>query len=135
MNSLRLEATDSQLDYVVDDLPLWDWIALVTGEETLHGRRSTTPFGPPVTRNGQRRFYEMLAGKRPGDVPGGRVPLYVCDHCADYGCGVTSVILRQTAASVSWSGFAVGSPQSVLVDVPELHFDKAQYISALSAVA
>ena len=62
MNSRRLESTDSNLDYIVDDVPLWDWIALVAGDESFRGRRSTTPFGPHVTRKGRRKFYEMLGG-------------------------------------------------------------------------
>jgi hypothetical protein len=135
MNTLRLDNVEGELDYMVDELPLWSWIALVTGEERFAEKRSTTPFVLQIPKRRQRVHYEMLVGKKPGDVEGGRVPLYVCECCADYGCGVTSIILTLNPETVVWSEFAPFTPDKALPNAPDLIFDRRDYVSALAAVA
>jgi len=40
-----------------------------------------------------------------GDTPSGRVALYVCPECGDYGCGVVSAKIERDGDTVVWSEF------------------------------
>ena len=143
MNNLRLDTgvvTDRAgksrefLDYFVDDQRFFEWIGSVTGEpERWHNYVLATPFRHDIPKNRRRAFYRMLTGKSPGDLPGERVPLYVCACCADYGCGVASVVLRVSAEVVEWSAFAPFTVEDVLADVPTLRFERTAYLSAFSS--
>lgn len=37
---------------------------------------------------------ERLLGHAPGDLPDGRVSLYVCPECGDLGCGAITAVVR-----------------------------------------
>lgn len=54
--------------------------------------------------------------------------------CADYACGVTSVIVAKKATIVHWSEIALFYPDGVIENMPELVFDKVEYLNALSVV-
>jgi hypothetical protein len=41
-----------------------------------------------------------------GDMPSGRVALYICPLCGDYGCGVVSAKIYRENSSFIWSDFA-----------------------------
>ena len=50
-------------------------------------------------------FRRMLLRKCPSDLQSGRVPLFVCPECADYGCGVGTVRITREGTSIVWSDF------------------------------
>ncbi len=47
----------------------------------------------------------LLLCERSGDTPSGRVALYICPLCGDYGCGVISAKIEKDAGSIVWSEF------------------------------
>jgi len=40
-----------------------------------------------------------------GDTPSGRVALYICPECGDFGCGVVSAKVTKDGDRVEWSAF------------------------------
>ena len=50
-------------------------------------------------------FRRMLLRREPSDLRPGRVPLFVCPECADYGCGVGSVLITCEGDRIVWSDF------------------------------
>jgi hypothetical protein len=102
MNTIELLKTDravsdlgSQvkrkfLDFLVDGVSLYEEI----------GRRSdlvsTVWIDPPMPREDQDKAIRRLLALDTGDLPNGRVSLYVCPECGDLGCGVISVQIDVT---------------------------------------
>jgi hypothetical protein len=52
---------------------------------------------------------DLLLLEAPGDLPSGRVALYVCPICGDYGCGVIGALVFREGATIIWSDFALES--------------------------
>ena len=75
----------------------------------------------------------MFRGRRPGDVTPDRIPLYVCSHCGDYGCGVTSVTIEVKADMVRWLDFSESDGTNLVANVPTLEFERTAYLEALAA--
>jgi hypothetical protein len=47
----------------------------------------------------------LLLLESTGDTPSGRVALYVCPLCGDYGCGVISVKVTREGTDILWREF------------------------------
>lgn len=78
--------------------------------DILKVRDPITPFGWLGTAQVQRaeledHFARMLLGIAPSDLRAGRVPLFICGECADYGCGVTTCTVTISDTTVEWSDF------------------------------
>ena len=111
MNTIELLKTDravsgrgSQIkraffDFVVDGVSLYEEL----------GRRSdlisTIWIDPPMSREEQQRAIRRMVTLEPGDLPNGRVSLYVCPECGDLGCGAISVQIDVTGDKIRWSDF------------------------------
>ena len=48
---------------------------------------------------------DLLLLEREGDTESGRVALYVCAGCGDYGCGVVSAMISRIDSDIQWSDF------------------------------
>ena len=48
----------------------------------------------------------QLLLRQPSEMPGGRVPLYVCAECGDLDCGAVTARIEKTADAFVWSDFA-----------------------------
>jgi hypothetical protein len=48
---------------------------------------------------------ERLSLRRSGDLPSGRISLYVCPECGDSGCGTVSVRVSKQGTTIVWSEF------------------------------
>jgi hypothetical protein len=69
-----------------------------------------TPFGWLGTEKVSRseledRFARMILGTEQSDLRTGRVPIFICGECADYGCGVTTCRVTVSDTIVEWSDF------------------------------
>ncbi|CAN5131457.1 hypothetical protein BH23VER1_BH23VER1_27440 [soil metagenome] len=53
----------------------------------------------------ESRFAEMLLRKTPSDLRKGRVPLFVCPECVDYGCGVGTCMIDREGDLIAWRDF------------------------------
>lgn len=53
----------------------------------------------------ESRFADMLLRKIPSDLREGRVPLFVCPECVDYGCGVGTCEIERQGDSIVWQNF------------------------------
>ncbi|WP_137120625.1 hypothetical protein [Segeticoccus rhizosphaerae] len=74
---------------------------------------------------------ERLLGQAPGDLPDGRVSLYVCPECGDLGCGAITTRLSLEPETVSWRtiGIQTGNEDEVHPlggpnDFPEVTFKR-----------
>jgi hypothetical protein len=71
-----------------------------------------------------------------GDMPSGRVALYVCPLCGDYGCGVVSAKIYRENSSFIWSDFAwendYESKLFFLKKLGPFRFAQGQYQNALA---
>ncbi len=74
-----------------------------------------------------------LVGDAPGDLPDGRVAVYVCPECGDLGCGAVTVRLTLAPDEVTWddwgwqTDYEAAVDRSSLDDLPSLTFDRTQY--------
>jgi len=50
-------------------------------------------------------YAKQLLLKKPAELENGRVPLYVCNCCADIGCGAVTVKVVQEGDYFVWSSF------------------------------
>ena len=48
----------------------------------------------------------QLLLRQPPEMPGGRVPLYVCPQCGDLGCGAVTAEIEETEDAFVWSDLA-----------------------------
>ena len=53
----------------------------------------------------EKHFAEMLLGGKPSDLRAGRIPLFVCPECVDYGCGVGTCQIEIKDDKVIWREF------------------------------
>jgi hypothetical protein len=86
------------LDFVVNDTSLYDSI----------GRQSdliSTLWVHPEAAEEQQKAVRRLLGLEQSDLPGDRVPLYVCPECGDLGCGAVTLKIEFTAQEVIWYDF------------------------------
>lgn len=81
---------------------------------------------------------QRLVGADEGDLPDGRLSLYVCPECGDLGCGAVTATLSVTLETVTWG--AIGwqadydGEVSALGDdgvFPDLTFTRSSYEAAL----
>lgn len=86
-----------------------------------------------------RKFARQLMLREPSNFASGRVPLFVCECCADLGCGALTVSVHHEGDRVVWSDFAYeGLDESALSGSEDVartgpfSFDRALYDSALS---
>ncbi len=92
------------------------------------------PFGW-LAREVEECFALMLLRKRDSDLRPGRVPLFVCPECADYGCGVVSCRVTRQDNLVEWSDFGRETDyenslhQNERVSHLKILFDATQYHS------
>ncbi|WP_184509145.1 hypothetical protein [Terracoccus luteus] len=77
---------------------------------------------------------KRLLGDAPGDLPDGRVSLYVCPECGDLGCGAVTARLTFDADVVTWQAIGhqtdYAEAASGLGDdgmFYDLAFDRASY--------
>lgn len=50
---------------------------------------------------------ERLLAETPGDLPDGRVSLYVCPECGDLGCGAVTATIALEPETVTWRAIGV----------------------------
>ena len=83
----------------------------------------------------------MLLLEQPGDVRPGRVPIFVCPECADYGCGVVTAAVRMDGDFIIWDEFATEDNYSGDIHlIPEhlqqrLMFQWSQYESTIHSLS
>lgn len=81
-----------------------------------------------------RTAQEQLLLEAPGDFPGGRIALYVCPLCADFGCGAVSAKIWRDSSNIVWSNLAFGTDDEDLSPIEPagpLSFDIDQYRHAI----
>ncbi|WP_131801672.1 hypothetical protein [Klenkia soli] len=97
-----------QLDIVIDGVPI----------QTLTGREGATILSGFWLRGG-RSPLDVFRGRAVDDLAGpGRVPLLVCQECADPECGVLTAALQVDAGEVTWSDFrwVTGYDDDIVLD-------------------
>jgi hypothetical protein len=52
-----------------------------------------------------KMFAKQLLLKEPAELESGRIPLYVCNCCADLGCGALTVKVKEESGYFIWSDF------------------------------
>lgn len=82
-------------DYVVNGKRLAD---------TLKIGDFIPPFGW-LSSEVESSFAEMLLKIKPSDLRAGRIPLFVCPECVDYGCGVGTCRVEIMDGIVTWKDF------------------------------
>lgn len=117
-------------DYHVDGRSLRNWLRV--GD-----------FIPPLgwlKPEADQRFRQMLLLKQASDTSSGRVPLFVCAECADYGCGVLTVVVEKTEGQVVWHSFGMENNSKDEVQMLKPHhqhrlvFDKTRYWQTISGL-
>lgn len=80
----------------------------------------------------------QLLGRADSAFPGGRVPLYVCECCADLGCGALTVKVEQVGEKVVWRDFGYQEPEDENISQSDylkrtgpFEFNQAEYVSAI----
>jgi hypothetical protein len=119
----------TDFDYAINGRPL-SQIIQVGG---LHGRLGTQGAAH------DRRAARQLLLREPSDLPSGRVPLYVCELCADLGCGCIAVRVTLHEDHVVWSSLcfatnheATDSEDHPALEMRDLYFDREQYTTELN---
>lgn len=80
---------------------------------------------------------ERLLADTPGDLPDGRVSLYVCPECGDLGCGAVTATIAFEPETVTWRAIGVqtDSEDEVFpldgVNDAEVTFDRGTYDGVL----
>jgi len=80
------------------------------------------PFGW-LESNLESEFANMLLLQAPSNLRTGRIPLFVCPECVDYGCGVGTCNVQLSAGIVTWSHF--GWESSYQEDLHQEAIDKS----------
>jgi hypothetical protein len=144
MNTIELLRTDravsglgSQvrrtfLDFVVDGVSLYEEV----------GRRSdlisTVWIDPPMPKEEQGKAIRRLLKADTGDLPNGRVSLYICPECGDLGCGVISVQIDVADDQITWRDFGYENNYEHHVgldsyrSVGPFHFSRSVYEAILN---
>ena len=120
------------LDFVVDGVSLYEEI----------GRRSdlisTLWIDPPMSREEQDKAIRRLLTLNTGDLPNGRVSLYVCPECGDLGCGVITVQIDVADNQITWRDFGYENNYEEHVErdsyssVGPFHFSRQVYEATLN---
>lgn len=119
------------LEFVVDDQRLSDWVKWTAGEEftgCCAGRVS--PIGRSFKPKFVRQVHRQLLAQEASDLPGQRVPLYLCP-CGDPYCGGLMIQVSRTGDRFTWSGWS--GLHADVPGLPALVFDARQYRAALEA--
>lgn len=80
---------------------------------------------------------ERLLGEASGDLPDGRVSLYVCPECGDLGCGAITTQLVIETDVVTWRGFAHQTDYEdesfplASAQLPDIRFARTEYEAVL----
>jgi hypothetical protein len=84
------------------------------------------------------KYARQLLLEEPSDFPSGRVPIFVCECCADLACGARTVAVEIADDIVTWRDFGLEAPYGETLVVPEIYartgpfyFDLTAYRSAL----
>jgi len=104
------------------DVPVSSWFGNVT-------RISNRWVAPAL-----REDLEMLTGRVIGELPSGRVPLYVCRVCADVECGCYAARITVGRESVVWSDFAlepVSEDADEIASVGPFEFEQDAYMALI----
>jgi len=85
-------------DFVVDGVSIHEAMA--------HERdfASVLWINPPVPAEFDKALRRLLL-LDPGDLPDGRVSLYICPECGDLGCGAITVDIKLRGGAIVWSKF------------------------------
>ena len=93
----------------------------------------------PVTGNFEGPIENALRGRLldegMGDLPSGRVALYVCPLCGDLGCGALAVRVVRDGPDIIWQDFAMEDDAQAVREIDRLgpfRFDFEQYKHALT---
>jgi hypothetical protein len=108
------------LDYYVDGVRLSD---------TLKVGDFIPPFGwlKPET---EQKFASMLLRKTESDLRPGRIPLFVCPECVDYGCGAVTCEIARNDQQIIWTKFGFENNYDETLHRSkecEFRFDATQY--------
>ncbi len=83
-------------------------------------------------------YVKQLLLKKDSDFESGRAPLYVCNCCADLGCGALTVRVEKIEGGYRWSDFGYEGIDSKEISQDDymrrtgpFEFDEIQYKSAL----
>lgn len=115
------------LDFVVDGRSLFD-------DVTAHGHDLISCLWLPedVLATAAR---DRLLLRAPGDLPSGRVALYVCPECGDLGCGGISARVTRDGPRITWSVFGSENnyepPLTPLAEMGPFEFDFDEYAAVL----
>ena len=86
----------------------------------------------------EQHFSAMLLRKQESDLRPGRVPLFVCPECVDYGCGVVTCCVRRQGDEIVWCDFGFEYDYDVKSNRIEglpFRFDARQYYQAFFRLA
>lgn len=85
-----------------------------------------------------KRYAKQLLLKEASELESGRIPLYVCECCADLGCGAITVLIEQKDGCITWSdfrseGYAIDEAfqSEYMKRTGPFYFDKEEYFSAI----
>lgn len=118
-------------NYLIDGRSLRDWLRV--GD-----------FIPPLgwlKPDAEQRFRLMLLLKQASDTHSGRVPLFVCAECADYGCGVLTAVVEKAGDQVIWHTFGMENDYEDGVHLLADHhqhrfvFGQTEYWQAISTLS
>ncbi|PZS25972.1 MAG: hypothetical protein DLM59_19240 [Pseudonocardiales bacterium] len=77
---------------------------------------------------------ERLLGQCPGDLPDGRVSLYVCPECGRLGCGALTARVALEHDTVTWRAIGIQTDyeEDILAfgdadDFPDIAFERSSY--------
>jgi hypothetical protein len=104
------------------DVPVSSWF----GHVTMISKNWVAP--------ALRRDLQMLTGRVAGELPSGRVPLYVCRACADVDCGCYAARITVGGGSVVWADFAsepVSEDGDEIASVGPFEFEQGAYTALI----
>jgi len=120
-------------DFAINRRPL----SLILTEQ--NARVTAGVFGWQESKVELRYALQLLLRER-SELPSERVPLYICERCADLGCGCIAVKVSEYEECVVWSAFAYDdnfskqTGEELTSSFPELrdyYFLRTQYEEAL----
>lgn len=86
----------------------------------------------------QRAAAERLQGVAEGDLPSGRVAVFICPECGDLGCGSVGVRIEEQDGLFEWSDFAYENdynPDDTHVyEIGPFAFAAQSYLEAIDSI-